>query len=71
MRPEDALGLPLEEALRRWTEAGFAVPAVRETADPKGAHETGTLRVIQVREDAWIVARFHDGAPKKTEEPLP
>ncbi len=61
------LGLPLAEALRRWAEAGLAVPAVRETADPKGAHETGTLRVVRVRADEWVVARFHDGAPKRAE----
>ncbi len=65
MRPEELLGLPLEEALRRWTGAGFAAPAVRETADPRGGHETGTLRVVRVRDGEWVTARFLDGDPEK------
>ncbi len=64
MRPEELPGLPLEEARRRWTEAGQAMPVIRETADPRGARETGTLRVIRATDEEWIVARFWDGAPK-------
>ena len=66
MRPEELLGLPLDEALRRWTEAGLDAPAVRETADPRGAHAQGTLRVIRIREGEWIVAKFRDGTPSRT-----
>lgn len=63
MRPEELLGLPLEEALRRWAEAGLDAPDIRETADPRGAHEIGTLRIIRATAAEWIVARFWDGAP--------
>ena len=65
MRPEEALGLPLEEALRRWAESGQDAPAVRETADPRGAHADGTLRVIRVRGGEWVTARFHDAPPRR------
>ena len=67
MRPEEVLGLPLDKALRRWTEAGLAIPAIRETADPKGARTDGTLRVVRVKEGEWVVARFYDGVPKRPE----
>ena len=65
MRPEELLGLPLEEALRRWTEAGFPVPTIRETADPRGGHGTGTLRVIRAAGTEWVTARFLDGDPRR------
>ncbi len=63
MSPRDLLGLPLEEALARWAEEGAPPPRVLETADPRGAHETGTLRVIRATAEEWIVARFWDGEP--------
>jgi hypothetical protein len=65
LRPEELLGLPLEEALRRWEAAGFAAPPVRETADPRGGHEDGTLRLVRVSDSEWITARFRDGDPKR------
>ena len=61
------LGLHLEEALRRWTEAGLVIPTIHETADPKGARETGTLRVVRVKDGEWIVAKFRDGIPRRAE----
>ena len=62
------LGLPLEEALRRWTEAGLVMPTIQETADPKGARETGTLRVVRVKDGEWVVAKFRDGIPRRAED---
>ena len=68
MRPEEALGLPLEGALRRLAESGLDAPRVTETADPRGAHEDGTLRVVRVKDGEWVVARFRDGAPGKAKD---
>ena len=67
MRPEELLGLPLEEALRRWEAAGRPAPAVTQTQDPRGARPEGTLRLVRVREGGWTVARFADGDPRPPE----
>ena len=67
MRPEELLGLPLEEALRRWEAEGRPAPAVTQTQDPRGARPEGTLRLVRVREGSWTVARFADGDPRPPE----
>ena len=67
MRPEELLGLPLEEALRRWEAEGLPAPAVTQTQDPRGARPEGTLRLVRVREGNWTVARFADGDPRPPE----
>ena len=67
MRPEELLGLPLEEALRRWEAEGRPAPAVTHTQDPRGARPEGTLRLVRVREGNWTVARFADGDPRPPE----
>ncbi|MBE5787549.1 MAG: hypothetical protein E7324_08435 [Clostridiales bacterium] len=67
---QDLLGLPLAEALRRLPE-GHAAPRVTETAASARngqARGEGTLRIIAVRENEWIAARFMDAAPKEQEE---
>ncbi len=67
MTATELLGLPLEEALRRWAEAGRETPCVVCTADPRGQRQTGTLRVIRVRDGEWTVARFFDADPVPTD----
>lgn len=64
------LGLSLTEAIKHLPE-GAAAPRICETAARCGNREKrtdGTLRVVAVRGDEWIVARFLDAAPAKKEE---
>ncbi|MBQ6173443.1 MAG: hypothetical protein IKS31_11990 [Clostridia bacterium] len=66
-KPEELLGLPLEEALRRWAASGGAAPRIVFTA-PGGTRrdpDAGTPRLVCVRADTWICARFLDGDPQR------
>lgn len=67
MRQEELLGLPLAEALRRWAEAGGDPPEVTFT-HAGGTHRdpgAGTPRLVCVRADRWICARFLDDDPQR------
>jgi len=64
------LGRPVDEALRSLPE-GHVPPKVTETAAPARngqARGEGTLRILAVRGNEWIAARFLDAAPKEIEE---
>ena len=64
---EELLGLPVELALTQLRLEGLAARLI-ETAPPRGARETGTLRVAAVRAEPngllLIAARFQDGPPE-------
>ncbi|MBR6955155.1 MAG: hypothetical protein IKH77_09005 [Clostridia bacterium] len=66
MRPEELLGLPLEEALRRWAEAGEKAPVVETTADPRHPERQGTPRLVRVQRETgvWTAAVFRDADPE-------
>ncbi len=69
MSAEELLGLPLEEALRRWEASGGARPQIVFTA-PGGTRrdpDAGTPRLIRVRGAEWVCARFLDGDPRRAE----
>ncbi len=65
LRPEELLGLPLAEALRRWAEAGGEEPRVETTADPRNPIRDGTPRLVRVQPETgvWTAAVFRDGDP--------
>ena len=68
---KNAQGRPLAEALNA-LPADAPKPAVLETAAPRHngqARREGTLRLVAVRDNVWIAARFWDGLPRKKEEP--
>ncbi len=56
----DVLGWRLEDALAVFGEGA----RVTFTGAP-GRPQCGTARVVAVRENEWICAYFHDGAPKE------
>ena len=72
------LGLPLEEALRRW-EASKEPKEPKDAGEPPprvvftfsgGTHRdpgAGTPRLVAVRGDTWICARFLDGDPRRAD----
>ena len=64
------LGLPVEEALSSLPE-GAPRPEIRETSAPSREGKIraeGTLRVLAVRGDVWIAARFLDDEPRPQKE---
>ena len=64
------LGRPVEEALRS-LPTGQEAPRIVETAAPARngqARGEGTLRLLAIRGNEWIAARFIDAAPKEKEE---
>lgn len=61
--PVNLLGLPLEDALAKAQAMGLPKPAIIITQPPRGQREGGTLRVLRVRENEWVVSAFLDGTP--------
>ena len=71
MQPDLILGRPVRDALNA-LPAGAPRPTVLETAAPLRPGQErrdGTARVVAVRGNVWIAARFWDGPPRKKEEP--
>lgn len=66
---QNLLGRPLDEALKSLPDHQNAPPIIETAAPHKdGARQGGTLRVMNCRENEWIVARFFDGAPREKED---
>ena len=67
MAYEQLLGLPVDLAQKIIARDGVELKLCI-TQPPKGADETGTLRVVALREEAdclrLIAARFQDGQPE-------
>lgn len=49
------LGLPVEKAIARLSEAGEKQYKTERTIAPRGEHTRGTLRVIRINEKAKIL----------------
>ncbi len=68
---QEILGRPVREALAL-LPGEAEPPRIVETAAPArkdARRRDGTLRVVACRGNEWIAARFHDGPPRKKEEP--
>ena len=63
MRPEELLGMRLEDALARLRAEGSEVRVV-PSRGPRVERDGGTLRVVRVRPGELTVCAFLDGAPK-------
>ena len=67
---QELLGRPVEDALRCLPE-GQTPPRVVETAAPVRngqGRQGGVLRILSIRENEWIAARFMDAVPQEKEE---
>ena len=65
----DILGRPVEEAVLS-LPPGAKTPQVLETSAPRKngeGRQGGVLRVIRVRGDQWIAARFFDRVQEKAQ----
>ena len=66
---DDILGRPLAEVLSQCPQyADMQVLITAAHGKYAGERQDGTLRVIAVRPDALVAARFLDGEPKSAEE---
>lgn len=63
IQPADLLGMRLEDALAKVKALGLPEPAIITTQAPRGQRSGGTLRILRVRENEWVVSAFMDGAP--------
>lgn len=62
-QPATLLGMPLDTALAQAKALGLPGPEIITTQAPRSQRTGGTLRVLRVRENEWVVAAFMDGAP--------
>lgn len=62
-QPDALLGMRLEDALAQAKALGLPEPGIITTKAPRGQRSGGTLRVVRVRENEWVVSAFLDGAP--------
>ena len=62
MQAYQLLGMPLEQALETLRHQGQE-PRVTVTSAPRSTRSEGTLRVIRVRQNELVAARFEDGDP--------
>ncbi len=53
----------LEDALAQAKALGLPQPAIITTQAPRGQRSGGTLRIVRVRENEWVVSAFMDGTP--------
>lgn len=66
MQAYQLLGLPLEQALETLRHQGQEM-RVTVTSAPRSTRSEGTLRVIRVRQNELVAARFEDGDPASDE----
>lgn len=63
MRPEELLGMRLEDALEILRAQGEQMQ-VAQSRGPRVERDGGTLRVVRVRPGQMTVCAFLDGAPE-------